>query len=665
MRLSLSRLLICLFCALFASRSVYAEESVSGDHVQVRWLAPEVFDRNRTDMQLALHFAVDPGWHVYWINAGDSGAAPRFTFSSEQLVAGDVTWPYPHRLPVAHLTNLGYEGNTAYIVPVQWRSRDAEQVVLTAELEWLVCQEECIPGFGTLTLDRPVGDAEQWNPDDQHLLASFAGQLPMPGAQAPFTIAEAKFQTDAAQLDVTLNTTEKVDIYPLGGNFLTAAAPEVFTEENGSRFRFNTLPGAAIPAQTGFVVVADGTAWEFAQIPVRQTLPPQAETVGLPWLLLLAFAGGVILNLMPCVFPVLSIKAFRLVQSARSARVHEGLLYSAGVITTFALLGGLFLALRSAGVAVGWGFQLQSPAVVLGLILLFWLMALSFLGVFEFGHRIMRLAGGGGSRSAFMTGVLAVFVAAPCTGPFMGAALGASVTLPAAAALGIFLALGAGLATPFLLLALVPGLARRLPRPGPWMETLRQFLAFPLFASALWLLWVLDQLSGDSAWLTAAIVVLLITFAIWLGQSARRSLKIAAWTLAIASIAVALPRLQPQTETPVARAGWQAFDANLVERARQQGQAVFIDFTAAWCITCQVNKKLVLDTATSDRLFQEHRVLRLRADWTRYDPAITRALEELGRNSVPVYLFYPAGGGAARVLPQILTQDTINALFTD
>lgn len=665
MRLPLAQLLIRLFCALFAPGLVFAEERVSGDHVQVRWLAPEVFDRNRTDMQLALHFDVEPGWHVYWTNAGDSGAAPRFTFTSEQLLTGDVNWPYPHRLPVAHLTNMGYESSTAYIVPVQWRTPDAERVVLTAELEWLVCQEECIPGFGTLTLDRPIGEAEQWNMDDQRLLTYFTGRLPKPGAQAPFTIAEVIFQPASAQLDVTLNTNQKLEIYPLDGNFLTAAAPDVFNDGTDSRFRFNTLPGAAMPAQTGFVVVADGIAWEFPQIPVRQRPPPQAESAGLPWLLVLAFAGGIVLNLMPCVFPVLSIKAFSLVQSARSARVREGLLYSTGVITTFALLGGLFLALRSAGVAVGWGFQLQSPAVVLGLILLFWLMALSFLGVFEFGHRIMSLAGGGGSRSAFITGVLAVFVAAPCTGPFMGAALGASVTLPAAAALGIFLALGIGLATPFLLLTLVPGLARRLPRPGPWMEKLRQFLAFPLFASALWLLWVLDQLSGDNAWLTAAIVLLSITFALWLGQSARRILKAAAWALAVGSVVFTLPRLQTQLNAPAAQAGWQAFDATLVEQARRQGQAVFIDFTAAWCITCQVNKKLVLDTAVSDRLFQEHQVLRLRADWTRYDPAITRALEDLGRNSVPVYLFYPAGGGAARVLPQILTQETIRTLFAD
>ncbi len=663
MRLPLARLLIYLICALFAPGFVFAEESVSGDHVQVRWLAPEVFDRNHSDTQLALHFAVEPGWHVYWINAGDSGAAPRFTFASEQLIASEVGWPYPQRLPVAHLTNLGYEGNTAYIVPVKWRTYDAERVVLTTELEWLVCQEECIPGFGTLTLDRPIGEAEQWNADDQRLLSYFTRRLPQPGAQAPFTIVNAIFQPDSTQLDVALDTTQKVEIYPLDGNFLTAAAPTQSVDGDRTIFHFNTLPGASAPDNTGFVAVAEGAAWEFPNVPVRLPPPPQSASANLLWLLVLAFAGGVVLNLMPCVFPVLSIKAFSLVQGTRSARVHEGLLYSLGVLTTFALLGGLFLALRSAGVAVGWGFQLQSPAVVLSLVLLFWLMALSFLGVFEFGHRIMSLAGGGGSRSAFMTGVLAVFVAAPCTGPFMGAALGASVALPAVAALGIFLALGAGLAIPFLLLALVPALAQRLPRPGPWMEALRQFLAFPLFASALWLLWVLDQLSGDGAWLTAAIVLLLITFAIWVGQSARRGWKAAAWALAVGSVAITLPRLQPQPNAPVAQTGWQAFDAGLVQQARQQGQAVFIDFTAAWCITCQVNKKLVLDTATSDRLFEDHQVLRLRADWTRYDPAITRALEELGRNSVPVYLFYPAGGGAAQVLPQILTQDTIHALF--
>ena len=652
-----------------------ADEFIDADHVRIRWLVPEQFAENPQEKTIGLYFEVDPEWHVYWQNAGDSGAAPRFAFTSDQLAVGDAQWPLPKRLPIAHLTNMGYEGNVAYLFPAQLIANANNTVTLTADLEWLVCKEDCIPGFATMTLERPIaGEQDQWSVADAGIIAQFQARLPQPPQEAPWQMDSLVFHADTAQLVMTLRgpkMQEAPTAYPVDGNIVSAAKPDVTEIADGYQLRFTTMPGVATPAQTDFIVVAGDKAWDFSAQPVSAASIVPPDTQPLMVLLLLAFAGGVILNLMPCVFPVLSIKLFSLIQTsgqgAAAHRVREGFMYTAGVLATFAVLGGIFLALRAGGSAIGWGFQLQSPVVVIALALLFWLMALSFIGAFEFGHSLMNLAGKANSRSSFATGVLAVFVAAPCTGPFMGAALGASAVLPAPQAMAIFLGLGAGLAAPFLLLAISPRLSALLPKPGPWMETLRQFLAFPLFATVIWLLWVLGQLVGDDGWLIGTGLLLVVSMVIWLLRSDRSIVKVGAGAMVLLAMVVAVKQLQHAETAALPTASdsaWQSFDAQKIAAARQSGQAVFIDFTAAWCITCQVNKKLVLDTDEASALFEQHDVLRIRADWTRYDEDITEALAALNRNSVPVYVFYPAGGGQ-EVLPQILTLDLIRELFDE
>lgn len=669
-------------CYLFSAVSV-ADEFIEADHVRIHWLAPQQFSNQSANTRIGIYFEVDPEWHVYWRNAGDSGAAPRFDFKGAGVQVSDPHWPYPKRLPIAHLTNLGYEGNVAYLFDVQLDTDIGEQLQLTAELEWLVCKEECIPGFGTLTLDRPVGGAQdQWQADDANRVAEFTARLPGKPEAAPWQIDRATFAGDTTQL--TLHVASSVhsdtgpevyppDAYPMDGNFVSAAAPEVMQTKDGFTLRFSTVSGVKTPDTTGFVVVANNEAWEFSSVPIETDVvaPVIHATSSLALLLFFAFMGGVILNLMPCVFPVLSIKLFSLIkttgQGASAYRLREGLLYTAGVLVTFAALGGIFLAVRAGGSAIGWGFQLQSPWVVLGLALLFWLMALSFIGAFEFGHRLMNLAGKVNGGSSFGTGILAVFVAAPCTGPFMGAALGASATLPAVQAMAIFIGLGAGLAAPFLILAISPRLSSLLPKPGPWMESLRQFLAFPLFATVLWLLWVLSHLVGGDAWVVGAGLLLVVSLAVWMLNSDRAGVKVGAWALVLLTSLLAIQQLEQTMETsPVAatsNSAWGAYNAQEIADARTNGQAVFIDYTAAWCITCQVNKKLVLDTDAASELFEQHDVLRIRADWTRYDENITQALAALNRNSVPVYVYYPANNGDTKVLPQLLTIDMIRDLF--
>ncbi len=681
-------LAFCLALPIVPSFARAAEVIVS-DHVRISWLAPEAFaaDPAAQNATLGIYFEPDPEWHVYWRNPGDSGAAPRFSFNAANATPGEILWPYPARLPVAHLVNLGYEGDIAYLfklgvdhLDLRKANPDPRRVRLEVDLEWLVCKEECIPGWGTLSLERPIrGDNHRWNTDTKSLVERFYERVPRPDTQSPWRVSCAYWGDNGVLTlklvptddQATIDSLPQPDAFPLNGEFFNPAAPEVVRSGSALELRFATSPGVKPPSTVDFVLAAEGRAWEFNKLPLHRGAFSDAEPLALGMLLLSAILGGLILNLMPCVFPVLSIKLFALINTPGDGRaqvrhrLREGLSYSAGVLLTFALLGVLFLVLRAGGAAIGWGFQLQSPAVVLGLILLFWLMALSFLGSFEFGHRLMQAAGKTNTSSSFVTGILAVFVAAPCTGPFMGAALGAAASLPALSAMVIFLGLGLGLAAPFMLLAASPRLASLLPKPGPWMESLRQFLAFPLFATVLWLLWVLGRLVGDNGWVIGGGVILLLGFALWLGKSSRAFWRRSAWLIALFALVwafVQIGQVKPDVQSVTSNDQWQAYDAERIRQARAQGQGVFIDFTAAWCITCQVNKKLVLDTQAANDWFEANDVVRIRADWTRYDPQITQALDAFGRNSVPLYVYYPADGSQPVILPQILTVDMIRAL---
>jgi thiol:disulfide interchange protein DsbD len=437
----------------------------------------------------------------------------------------------------------------------------------------------------------------------------------------------------------------------------------------------DVLNGRPPPDRTSYVLVEGDRAWEFNDVPVRIASKMSDGSLPVPMSLGLvlgsAFVGGLLLNFMPCVFPVLVIKLLGFVRAERTRAEQwcAGLWYTGGVLTTFLALGAVLLALRSAGAALGWGFQLQSPVIVLLLVVMFWVMGLNLLGVFEFGLGLMRFAGrqGGqsGGPSAFATGALAVFVAAPCTGPFMGSALGAAALLPAHEAMAIFLGLGVGFAAPLLVFAGSPAVAAYIPQAGSWMETLKHGCAFPLFATVVWLLWILGLQTGIAGWLSAAMLLLAVSFSLWLGRFTSRVIRSLAWLLAGVMLlysSVQVGSMSAATPTPASSA-WIAYDSTVLAATQAQGQAVFVDFTAAWCITCQINKKAVLETSSVSALFRTHNVLLMRGDWTSQDPTITEALVAFGRNSVPLYVFYAADGSAPRVLPQILTLSTIETLF--
>lgn len=649
--------LLCFLLVSCFSGKVLAQESLRGDNIRIRLLAPKVFSSEEETL-VAFLFEPAPHWHVYWKNPGDSGAAPKFSIHSDSADIGPILWPTPVRLPVAHLTNLGYEGAAAYLFSVKPRGPHVE---ITADLEWLVCKEECFPGFGKVTLKRPARPGKsQWKSADFKTLQSFSDRLPRPGKEAPFQLhTEWAGDTLIVHLDPSDEQVfNDLEIFPVDGSWISPGVP--VRDVKNRRFSMKSLPGAKARPQVGLVASLKERSWEFTDLPVRMPPVDSPADQSLWLLILFALAGGFILNLMPCVFPVISLKAFSLLNH-QGERVRDSLLYVLGVLVTFSVLGMIFVSLQKAGSAIGWGFQLQSPLMILFLIVLFWVMALNFLGFFEFGQSVVNFAGQRSTRaSSFGTGVLSVFVAAPCTGPFMGTALGAAAALPPLSAFTIFFFLGLGLSLPFLIFALWPGFFAILPRPGPWMDSLKQFFAFPLFATVLWLLWVLGEQTGTRGWFYGGACLLILSFALWLRLSRHLLFVFAAYLIAVAGVGGIGYRLSKTSEAKTVE--WIPYSEEKLAEARAKGQAVFVDFTAAWCITCQVNKRVVLDTEGAEAVFRENDIFLMRGDWTSQDPKITKALNQLGRSSVPVYAFYPSDGSPVRLLPQILTLSMIEDL---
>ncbi len=428
-------------------------------------------------------------------------------------------------------------------------------------------------------------------------------------------------------------------------------------------YRVNIASGSIQPIDDGFQGTASGSGGTSSSTPQSES----GSAITLPLALLFAFAGGLLLNLMPCVFPVLSIKLLAVSQAAQndSQRHHHGWAYAAGVVLSFVAIAATMLALRAGGEAIGWGFQLQSPWLVAALAYLFFIMGLSLSGVTEIGSSLMgigsNLSNSQGLRGSFTSGALASLVASPCTAPLMGSALGFAVTQSAAVALSVFAALGAGMAAPFLLLTYIPALVDKLPRPGPWMDRLKQLLAFPMYLTAVWLLWVLGrQAGGDGVTLVLSGAVA-IAFALWLWPSPqwhwlRGSVAVVALSFAL----ILLPRLStaPQAQQQTSDY-WQPYSAELLEAARKEGRPILTNMTAAWCITCLANEKVVLSSDAVSQAIEKLGVVALKGDWTNQDPRISELLAKYGRTSVPLYLLYPANGGEAKILPQILSREEL------
>nr|WP_321985631.1 thioredoxin family protein [uncultured Lichenicoccus sp.] len=637
-------------------------------------------------LTVGLRLRLAPGWHTYWSNPGDAGEAPSVDVVASGGASGHATrvdWPAPLRLPDGPLMSYGYVGDV--VLPLRLTLAAAPgggQLQLAATAEWLACASVCVPEHGSfglrLSQGAPAGPSAQ-----APLFAQAAARQPLP---SPFP---ARLTPDGLELSGSgLGPAAVRDawFFPATPGLINQVAAQRVTVTSGLiRIGLKPLPDLAhAHAIDGLVVLRDPAGNESMLSVSAPRAAAASDGAGfsfaaLPRLLLLALLGGIVLNLMPCVFPVLAMKALAFSRIAGSHHTEQRLsaaFYTAGVLVAFAALGALMLALRAAGSAAGWGFQFQSPLFVAAICWLLFMVGLNLGGLFEIGGSFagfgQTLAARRGHAGDFATGLLAVLVATPCTAPFMGVAIVGALSAPAAVGMTVFLAMGLGLALPYGVFTLVPGLAARLPRPGTWMVVLRQALSFPIFASCAWLAWVLSIEGGDRGVLVLAAGLVLLAFAGWLvGLSQRLGVASVPWRArscllgAALSTVLALAMLPDLSGSQAAGAsaqhvvaGSEPFSEARLAELRRQGRPVLVDMTAAWCVTCLVNERLALAPADVQRAFEAHHVVTLRGDWTNRDAQIGSYLRQHGRDGVPFYVFYPAGG-EGHVLPQILTASTV------
>ena len=655
---------------------------------------------------VALEFNIRDGWHTYWRNPGDSGQATSLEWRLPAgFAAGDIVWTTPHRFELPPLVNYGYAVHAVHLVEITPPKdlKPGTSTTLSAKASWLVCSDVCIPEDADLQLKLPVaGSVGAVDASDAALFAAARSELP--GAEPAITSARIRdgqlIIALGKEWGATLPQIKSLAFFPYDEGGIEYAAPQTLIRNKDSvelSMKLGDRPpkGGAI---RGVLLATEQSGNETVTVPLEIAASFSSAGAGavsaekidtsLPVLLLFAILGGLILNLMPCVFPVLSIKAIGLVEQAKkhpAAVRTKGLVFAAGVISSMLCLAALLLTLRAGGEQIGWGFQLQSPLFVTLLVYLLLAVGLNLSGVFEIGGGLAGvgdgLTQGDSYRASFFTGVLTTLVATPCTAPFMAFAVGAALTQPPVVALSIFAALGLGLALPYLLLSFAPWMRRALPRPGAWMDTLKQLFAFPIYASAAWLLWVLAQQTssiGLGAALAGAILVALAAWAYQKSKSSSRAGRVAA--LVTSTLAVLLAIMLPVRFAGVAvaasgvKAGgahadgdWQPYDAARVAGLIAAGKPLLVNFTASWCLTCLVNERNAFADSAVQQVFRSRGVTLMKGDWTNRDPAITQALAAFGRAGVPLYVVYNSkpGSSAPVVLPQLLTAGIVQSAFAD
>ncbi|MEM1191784.1 MAG: protein-disulfide reductase DsbD domain-containing protein [Pseudomonadota bacterium] len=682
---------IVLLAGARAQDTELASPFIDSGQANSRLVAEAAFAPGRTtwfalDQRLAEH------WHVYWKNPGDSGLPLVMNFDlPDGFVVGDIAYPTPERIAVGPLVNFGYEGNPVFLVPVTapLTMPVGDPIAVDLDASWLICEEVCIPEEANFSLTVPIVEdnsppSEQVSSPITELFQRARSNLPTElTGQSRYSAQKTVF-TLMADLADDIGVIEDAFFFADDEGLIKPSAPQSF-QHDGATLTLTGETDFAFPKAAGKplrgllkLTTGDGTRSAFALTATVATAPPGSSQVpsivapptiatsNIAILLAMAFVGGVILNIMPCVFPILFIKASSLMaatgQDQATIRAH-GWLYTAGVVVTFAMMGGLLLALRAQGEQLGWGFHLQSPFVVLLSAYVLFLVGLNLAGVFEVGASVQGLGQSltrrKGNSAAFFTGMLAVVVAAPCIGPLLSAPMGAAVLLPPVLGMAIFVVMALGLALPYLLVSLAPALARRLPKPGAWMVRFKQLLSFPVFAAAAYFLWVLTAQTGQAGLAIGFFGALLLGLAAWLFEQT----KTGKWSLAGAGLAglfcvaalIPLASLRPVAamSSPVGTHGAlnaSAFDTAEIAKLNAQGTDVFVDFTAAWCVTCQFNKLTVFSSANLARTFVQTDTAFMVADWTVRDPLITAELEKFNRNGVPLYVFYPANG-----TPKILT----------
>lgn len=690
MQARLSRTLIfVVILAIMRAVAVHAAP-VSAPHLTVELLTPTPAISAPDSFEAGLYFKLDKGWHIYWLNAGDSGLPPTIKWTLPPgITVGPIQYPTPRRLPLGPYMDFGYENEVLFPIAMKAKAslKPRQQETLAAKVDWLVCREVCIPGKANLTLDIS-GSASKPSPNADVLALFERLSKTMPQPLPPlWQVTFAPTSTGFRMAMITGKRESTAQFFPFDHDEISnPAAQPVQPLPNGLLIDLKRDEGLKnSPTHLrGLIVLANGIGYTVnalpGTVPTAPILAGSASAGAVLRIAGLAMLGGLLLNLMPCVFPVLFLKGLALVQSAtedrRRMRMH-GLVYAFGILMSFWAVVAVLLLLRAGGRQLGWGFQFQSPIFVALMAMLLFFLGLSLAGQFEIGLTFTSAGGSLARRSgyagSFFTGVLAMVVATPCTAPFMGVAIGFALAQPAVITFLIFTAVALGLALPYVLLAFNPAWTRLLPRPGAWMEVLKQATAVPVFATVIWLVWVFTQSAGVNALIGLLAALLLLAVAGWI--AGRWPAKRVAFLFAtvVVAIAVAIPVYAVRTASStqaVAKPGdlvWEPFTPAAVEKYRAQGKPVFVDFTASWCLSCQVNEHVVLERPDVQQRLKQSGIVLLRADWTQHDEVIAQTLAQLGRSGVPTYAIYPASAAEPpRLLPEVLTAgiviDALNSL---
>ena len=708
-----------LFSLLFASSGALAlsGNTVATDNVKARLVSEVAAVGPGQAFWVALELDIRDGWHTYWRNPGDSGEPTKLAWQLPPgFTAGDIVWTTPHRFEIAPLVNYGYAKHAVHLVQITAPKdlKTGTSLSFAAKASWLVCSDVCIPEDANLQMTIPASPgAGGIDPAAAALFSTARGELP--SAQPAPTSARISGDKLIIRLGgewgATLSQITSLSFFPYDEGGIEYATPQSLTRtkealELSMKIGYQPPKAGAI---RGVLVATEKNGTQTDSVPIEiaadfsgagadqvkagprfapLTKPNQEPEHSLPTLLLFAALGGLILNLMPCVFPVLSIKALSVMQQAEkhpAAVRAKGLVFAAGVIVSMLCLAGVLLVLRAGGEQLGWGFQLQSPLFVTLLVYLLLAVGLNLSGVFEVGGSLAgvgdNLTQGDSYSASFFTGVLATLVATPCSAPFMAPAVGAALTQAPINALCIFAALGVGISLPFVLLSFAPGMRRVLPKPGAWMDTLKQVFAFPVYATAAWLLWVVAQETSPFGLGAALAGSILIALAAWSFQKSRSTAgggRVTVIATAVISLllAIILPvrfadvAAAAPGETAQARPGvdeWQPYSAAKVAELSAAGRPLLVNFTASWCLTCLVNERNAFADAAVQEIFRDKKVALMKGDWTNRDPAITKALAAFGRAGVPLYLVYNSKPGSTEplVLPQLLTAGAIQSAFAD
>jgi len=658
---------------LSPAAAAWARES-QPRHIATHFIAETDWPAAGSLVSLAIRMTPEPGWHGYWKNPGDSGTEPSVKWTLPGgAAAGPLEYPVPGRLGVGGLMNYVYEGPYALLLKLKVPDGLAPgtKLPIRGRFDYLVCTREiCVPESADLTLDLTIGAAGA-APARRAAFDGFRRALPKPlSSETRFEWSDGRFRL-AIPLPAAM-AGEAPYFFPLTDGAIAYAAEQKATR-SGDALIIETQAGGQKPSSVeGVLRLSDGQGLALTARPGAVPTAGAGAAGQGAYAMLAALAGavlgGLLLNVMPCVFPILSLKALSLAKAGgdEAGARREALAYTAGAVAVCLALGAAVLALRAGGISAGWAFQLQDPRVVLLLLLLVTAIALNLAGLFELPSIGLggSLASGGGAAGAFWTGALAAFVATPCTGPFMAAALGAALLLPLPAALAVFAGLGLGLALPFLVLGFVPAARRRLPRPGPWMARLRHGLSVPMLLTALGLAWVLGRQSGVDGMAIGLAAALALGLALWwVGRrqgDGRFWLRLAPAAAAAAAGLLFLP-LGGGGQAAASPLAGETFSEARLSALRREGRPVFAYFTADWCLTCKVNEKAVLQREEVSRAFAKGKVAVLVGDWTGGDAAIGRFLESQGRSGIPLYIHY-APGKAPEILPQLLTVSRVVSL---